>query len=143
MLVAERSVAALMQWSNWRRRHQAWARYSHYRTRAGGGVDRPAALAECAEQAQQEPDTPEVWRRLESLLSIGKRSGRPYSQARRLVLEAMVDVMQTDYGWQALPSHFPRWNTVDAHYRQWRKASIWDKRWVNPAQSCSHTELQL
>jgi hypothetical protein len=142
-LAVERSAAALVQWSNWRRTHQGWARYYHYRKRAGGGVDRQAAMAEYEEQAQQVPDTQEVWRQLEPLLSGGKRSGRPYSQERRLVLEAIVHVMQTDCGWQALPSQFPRWKTVYAQYRQWRKAGIWDKIWVKPAQSYSQDELQL
>ncbi len=142
-MAVERSAAALVHWSNWRRWHQAWARYYHYRKRAGGLVDRQAAVAECEEQAQQVPDTQEVWRRLEPLLSTGKRRGRPYSQERRLVLEAIVHVLQTDCGWQALPSQFPRWKTVYAQYRQWRKAGIWDKIWVKPPQRYSHDELQL
>jgi transposase len=105
--------------------------------------ERQAAVAECEEEEQQVPDTQEVWRRLSPLLSSAKRSGRPYSQERRLVLEAIVQVMQTDCGWQALPSHFPPWKTVYAQYRQWRKAGIWDKIWVKPTQRCSKNELQL
>lgn len=100
-------------------------------------------MAECVQEEQQVPDMQEVWRRLEPLLSTGKRSGRPYSQERRLVLEAIVHVMQTDCGWQALPSQFPHWKTVYAQYRQWRKAGIWDKIWVKSAQRCSQDELQL
>lgn len=100
-------------------------------------------VAECEEEEQQLPDIQEVWRRLSPLLSSAKRSGRPYSQERRLVLEAIVHVMQTDCGWQALPSHFPHWKTVYAQYRQWRKVGIWDKIWVKPAQGCSNDELQL
>lgn len=90
-------------------------------------VERVAAVVECEEQEQQLPNTQELWRRLEALLISGKRSGRPYSQERRVVLEAIVHVMQTDCGWQALPSQFPNWKTVYAQYRQWRKAGIWDK----------------
>jgi hypothetical protein len=142
-LAVERSAAALLQWSRWRRWHQAWARWYHYRKRAGSLGDGQAAVAECEEEKQQLPDTQEVWKRLESLLSSAKRSGRPYSQERRLVLEAIVHVMQTDCGWQALPSHFPHWKTVYAQYRQWRKVGIWDKIWVKPAQHCSNNELQL
>jgi hypothetical protein len=142
-LAVERSAAALLQWSNWRRWHQAWARWYHYRKRAGSLGDGQAAVAECEEEKQQLPDTQEVWKRLEPLLSSAKRSGRPYSQERRLVLEAIVHVMQTDCGWQALPSQFPHWKTVYAQYRQWRKVGIWDKIWVKPAQRCSKNELQL
>ena len=106
-------------------------------------VERQVALAECQEQAQNVPDTQELWRRLEPLLSTGARSGRPYSQERWLVLEAIVHVMQSDCGWQALPLHFPPWKTVYAQYRQWRKAGIWDKIWVKPAQCCANNERQL
>jgi hypothetical protein len=141
-LAVERSAAALLRWSNWRRRHQGWARRHHYRKRAGGEVERQAAVAECVQEDPQVPDIQELWRRLEPLLSTGKRSGRPYSQERLLVLKAIVHVMQTDCGWQALPSHFPHGKTVYAH-RQWRKAGIWDKIWVKSAQRCSHNELQL
>jgi Putative transposase of IS4/5 family (DUF4096) len=142
-LAVERSAAVLVQWSNWRRWHQGWARWHHYRKRAGGGVERQTAVAEYVQEEQQMPDLQEVWRRLEPLLPTGKRSGRPYSQERRLVLEAIVHVMQTDCGWQALPSQFPHWKTVYAQYRQWCKAGIWGKIWVEPAQHCSHDELQL
>jgi putative transposase len=100
-------------------------------------------VEECEEQAQHVPESEEVWRRLDALLSAAKRSGRPYSMERRQVLEAIVHVMQTDCGWQALPSEYPHWKTVYAQYRQWRKQGIWEKIWAEPAQLFSHDELQL
>lgn len=81
--------------------------------------------------------------RLEPLLPAATRSGRPYSQERRLVLDAIVHVMQSDCGWQALPSHFPHWKTVYAQYRQWRKQGTWQKIWAPSTQPLSNDELQL
>jgi putative transposase of IS4/5 family DUF4096 len=133
----------LLEWSWWRRRHQWWARWYHYRKRARDWDAGEVQEQECQEQEQQEPELEEVWRRLEPLLSAAKRSGRPYTQERRLVLEAIVEVMQTDCGWQALPSHFPSWKTVYAQYSRWRKQGIWQKIWPESAQSFSYDELQL
>jgi transposase len=82
------------------------------------------------EQAQHVPEREELWKRLEPLLPTGKRSGRGYSHDRRVVLEAIVHVMQSDCGWQALPSRFPSWKTVHAQYRQWRTQGIWQKIWA-------------
>jgi len=143
VLAVERSAALLLQWSSWRRWHQAGARWYHSRKRAVAEVESVAALAEKEQQEQQVPETQELWRRLEALLSTGKRSGRPYSHERLVVLEAIVHVMQTDCGWQALPSRFPRWKTVYAQYRQWRKQGIWEKIWAKSSQCFSTDELQL
>jgi hypothetical protein len=130
VLACERSAALLLQWSWWRRSHQWWARWYHYRKRAGAGVESPAAMEQGKEQAQHVPEREELWKRLEPLLPTGKRSGRGYSHDRRVVLEAIVHVMQSDCGWQALPSRFPSWKTVHAQYRQWRRQGIWQKIWA-------------
>ena len=70
-----------------------------------------------------------VWSRLEPLLPPAHRVGHPYDYARRLVLEAIVYVMQTDCGWRNLPSRFPPWQTVYSQLSQWRKTGIWDTIW--------------
>src|SRR5262249_31802114 len=95
VLAAERSVAALLRWSGWRRWHQAWARYYHYRARAGSGAGQ---LVEQTEQTEAEQPTnviEMVWHRLEPLLPSQRRVGRPYDYSRRLVFDAIVHVMQT------------------------------------------------
>lgn len=70
-----------------------------------------------------------VWSRLEGLLPPVQRVGRPYAYDRRLVLEAIVHVMQTECGWRSLPSHFPPWQTVYAQLSQWKKTGIWSRIW--------------
>ena len=129
----------MLKWSWWRRWHQAWARYYHYRRRGKleqGRTDEQIELA-----AGDRMDV--VWRRLEPLLPDAYRVGRPYDYERRLVLEAIVYVMQTECGWRNLPSRFPPWQTVYAQLTQWRKKGIWDKIWSELDQLHPTSELQL
>jgi Putative transposase of IS4/5 family (DUF4096) len=143
LLVAERSVAAILRWSWWRRWHQAWARYYHYRARAGRGSGQLTSQTPQTEADQPTSVTEVVWRRLEPLLPPQRRVGHPYDHARRLVLDAIVHVMQTDCGWRHLPSHFPPWQTVYTQLVQWRKTGIWDKIWSGLDQPRPTDELQL
>ena len=90
------------------------------------------------------PDVTEVvWSRLEVLLPSGKRVGRPYGHDRRVVLNAIVYLMQTDCGWQHLPESFPPWQTVYAQLTQWRKTGIWDTIWSGLDRPLPTEELQL
>src|SRR5262249_15600646 len=113
VLVVERSAEAILRWSWWRRWHQAWARYYHYRRRQSGATERETPEVEARQAHAQQIDVTEVvWSRLEGRLPSAHRVGHPYDYSRRLVLEAIVHVKQTDCGWRNLPSHFPPWQTV-------------------------------
>ena len=70
-----------------------------------------------------------VWRRLEGLLPPANRPGRPYTYGRRVILEAIIYVMQTECGWRGLPAEFPPWQTVYAQLCRWKEIGIWDKIW--------------
>ena len=128
-----------MHWSNWRRWHQAWARYYHYRRREKLEQGHTHEQIEVA--ASDRTDV--VWQRLEPLLPDAHRVGRPYDYSRRLVFEAIVYVQQTDCGWRNLPSRFPPWQTVYAQLTQWRKQGIWDKIWSGFELPRPMKELQL
>jgi hypothetical protein len=125
----------VLHWSNWRRWHQAWARYYHYQRHQRREVERPAPQATAVESAvvssgvEQHQRTAIVWQRLCALLPPSDRLGRPYEHARRVVFDAIVYVMQTNCGWRNLPSDFPPWQTVYSQLRHWRKSGIWDKIW--------------
>jgi putative transposase len=71
-----------------------------------------------------------VWRRLEAVLPSTGRVGRPYTNDRRTVLEAIVSVMQTGCGWRGLPDQFPPWQTVSAQLSRWKETGIWDQIWT-------------
>jgi transposase len=139
VLALERSAAALLRWSNWRRWHQAWAGYWHNRRRGNG----EQASNDKQSAASTTDSTDVVWQRLEPLLPDAHRVGRPYEYDRRLVLEAIVYVMQSGCGWRALPSSFPPWQTVYEQLRQWRKSGIWDTIWSGLDQPHLTDELQL
>ncbi len=117
---------AVLAWSRWRRWHQAWARYYHYRRRGGSA----AVPRDCPAVAEPVEVLDVVWRRLEALLPPAGRGGRPYTYDRRTVLEAIVYVMQTGCGWRELPDQFPPWQTVYAQLRRWKETGIWDHIWT-------------
>jgi transposase len=145
VLAVERRAAAVLAWSWWRRWHQAWARYYHYRRRQDGAAACHKSLDEVpqGQQAAKMPVLDVVWQRLEPLLPRARRVGHPYDHSRRLVLEAIVHVMETDCGWRNLPSHFPPWQTVYTQLTQWRQTGIWDTIWAGLAQPYPTGELQL
>jgi len=105
------------------------------------------AIAKHSEEERTKEEQPleveEAWKRLEAWLGRKRRSGRGYSHERRAMFDAIVYVMQTDCGWQRLPSQYPPWKAVYAQYSDWRKAGIWDAIWAEPAQHFSNEELQL
>ncbi len=72
-----------------------------------------------------------VWRRLEVVLPPAKRHGRPDAHDRRVVLNAIVYVLQTGCAWHTLPSHVPPWQTVYAQFDRWRKTGSWDRMWLD------------
>lgn len=151
-MAVERGAAHVLRWSCWRRWHQAWARFYHYRHQerklseaAPEGVQGASEPA-VDEQQPGEPPPDEVeivWKRLEPLLAPEKRTGRPYGHPRRLVLEAIVHLMRTNCGWGNLPSQFPPWQTVYSQYTQWRKTGIWDIIWEGLEQPKPLPRLQL
>ncbi len=71
-----------------------------------------------------------VWKRLEALLPPAKRTGRPYVYDRRVVLNAIIYVMQTSCGWRGLPARFPPWQTVYAQFCRRQEKGIWDRIWM-------------
>lgn len=135
----EQQVARVLAWSHWRRWHQAWARYYHYRRRAGlepqATTDGPVATSQGLLEV--------VWGRLAAVLPPGKRTGRPYAHDRRVVLEAIVYVMETGCPWHTLPRTFPPWQTVYAQFDRWRKTGVWDTIWSAHEQANVSDQLQL
>lgn len=136
--MVERSAAAILRWSWWRRWHQAWARFYHYRRReeqqqgecGSGAREARASGTNGAGDAPSTSDVVEVvWQRVQALLPSGKRPGRPYTHDRRLIVEAIVHQRQTGCAWNALPSDFPPYQTVHTQLRSWQKSGLWSKVW--------------
>ena len=141
-MVVERSAAAILHWSWWRRWHQAWARYYHYRRRE---QDRrpetsPGASEAVAREAVEEDGAldlvEELWQRLQELLPTFPRRGRPCTYDRRVIVEAIVHQRQSGCAWNALPSDFPPYQTVHTQLRNWQKTGVWAKVWEGLEQPC-------
>lgn len=145
VLLVERTTEHIFHWSWWRRRHQAQARFHHYRRRAKQQLapaplpQQEPAAAEPAVCSKPRDVVEEVWRRLEPRLPTGKRRGRPWTHDRRVIVEAMVHQKQTGCAWNALPKHFPPYQTVHSQLRIWQKAGLWDIAWSGLEQPCSAT----
>jgi Putative transposase of IS4/5 family (DUF4096) len=138
VLIVERSVDTILDWSLWRRWHQAWARYYHYRRReqhtpsersAGASASAASSALGTGEEHGAIDLVEEIWQRLQPLLPTGKRCGRPYSHDRRIIVEAIVYQRRTGCAWNELPSHFPPYQTVHDQLRNWQKSGIWAKVW--------------
>ncbi|NTU80638.1 MAG: transposase [Chloroflexales bacterium] len=146
----ERTTASILQWSRWRRRHQAQAKFHHYRRRVREGPC-PARVRQQQESSVPEPADAskpgklahEVWQRLAPLLPSGKRPGRPWTHDRREIVEAIVHQKQTGCAWNALPPHFPPYETVRSQLRRWQQAGLWEIAWNGLEQACSTAQLQL
>jgi hypothetical protein len=92
----EQSAAMVLHWSSWLCWHQAWARYYHYQRHQRRDAERPAPQGAVVQRtvvssgAEPQANTELIWQRLEPLLPPRVRLRRPYTHARRLILNAIV-----------------------------------------------------
>ena len=147
VLAVERSAMVILRWSSWRRWHQAWARYYHYRRhekqrRVPGCL--PGASEALTQGTLDEPEAIDlvevVWQRLQPLLPSGKRRGRPYTYDRRRIVEAIVHQRRTGCAWNELPSDFPPYQTVHTQLRNWQKSGLWEIAWSEELEQACSTE---
>jgi transposase len=81
-----------------------------------------------------------VWQRLQLLLPTVARRGRPYTHDRHLIVEAIVHQRRTGCAWNALPSHFPPYQTVHTQLRNWQKSGLWDIAWSEELEQACPTD---
>lgn len=116
-----------LQWSRFRRRHQAVAKRGHAARRAhrsSGDGDGPPVQTLPAGRFEL---TEERWQRLCPLLPPQRPpTGRPNID-HRTVLGGILWVMRTGAAWHDLPDRFGPWQTVHSRYRRWRHAGIWQR----------------
>jgi Putative transposase of IS4/5 family (DUF4096) len=127
----QESATQYLDWSWWRRQHQAQAAKHHARRRARRAVVETAVAAPVPPIVRERPSYAStlatLWERLVPLLP--RPRGRQPKVGRRVVLDAILYVLQTDCGWVNLPSAFPSWQLVHAQYQRWCRAGIWDRIW--------------
>jgi transposase len=55
---------------------------------------------------------------------MGGRGGRPEGYCHRVMIDAMLYVVDNGIKWRAMPTDFPVWDAVYRFYRRWREAGL-------------------
>lgn len=133
VLAVKRGAELVLEWSRWRRWHQAWAQYHHYKRRSMRDPSvlvqsspGPVARLGCSAGEVGEVDD-ECWERLEPVVPHPKPGGMQKGYTRRQFVEAYAYVLKHGCGWRELPTMFPPWHTVYERVRKWREAEVLDK----------------
>jgi Putative transposase of IS4/5 family (DUF4096) len=121
-----------LDWSRWRRRHQAAAAQSHVARRARGR-DQPRPSTASAPTPPPATATTDVdltaaeWEAVLPLLPPQRPPvGRP-PQPHRTVLSGIVWVVRNHASWRAMPPECGKWETVYKRYRLWRASGLWQR----------------
>lgn len=112
-------------WSRFRRTHQAQAARCHRLRRA-----RQAPFPQ--EEREVEPIrlvgiaaiTDDIWEKIRSLLPRYVSSARRLADPR-LILEAIVWVINTGSSWREIPERFGSWSSVAERYYRWCREGKW------------------
>jgi hypothetical protein len=121
--------AFLLDWSRFRRAHQAGAQRCHIARRAR---ERPAmhhtALPALALVGVPQAGLTEAeWERVRPLLppqqpAVGRRR-----HDHRTVLGGILWVLRSAAPWREMPAHFGKWNTAYVRYRLWQEQGLWQR----------------
>src|SRR5215203_6125059 len=114
-----------LQWSVWRRAHQAIAARCHAQRRAQGR-ERPTV------RPAPEPPTPgpaeltdAEWERVRPLLPPQRPpTGRPRHD-HRTILSGILWVLRTRSSWRDMPLELGTWETAYRRRRLWQDAGLW------------------
>ena len=114
-----------LQWSRWRRAHQAVAARSRALRRAKVR-DRPLVRLVPEPPASGPAElTDAEWERVRSLLPPQRPpTGRPRHD-HRTILSGILRVLRTRSSWRDLPLEFGKWETAYKRYRLWRDTGLW------------------
>ena len=115
-----------LQWSLWRRAHQAVAARCHALRR--DRRDRPCVtLAGAASTPTPAELTDVAWELVRPLLPPQRPpTGRPRHDHRTL-LSGILWVVRTRSSWRDVPLKFGKWETAYQRYRLWRRTGLWQR----------------
>ena len=120
--------AFLLDWSRFRRAHQAVAQRCHVARRRREHASSPAAV--CPAPSAEVPTTgltEAEWERVRALLppqqpAVGRRR-----HDHRTVLSGILWVFRSAAPWREMPVQFGKWNTAYVRYRLWREQGLWQR----------------
>jgi hypothetical protein len=116
-----------LQWSLFRRRHQAGAQRCHSAQRAARRrLEHDGSLIGVLDSGAVEL-TDERWSRVAALLTAPARKPGRQPKDHRLMLAGILWVMRTGLRWEDLPAEFGLWSAVYTRYRRWRDSGLWQQ----------------
>ena len=69
--------------------------------------------------------TDEQWARLEPLLPVPTRSGRPSAWTKRQLIDGIRWRVRVGAPWRDVPDCYGSWRAVYALFRRWQRAGAW------------------
>ena len=116
-----------LEWSLWRRAHQAVAARCHALRRARG-QDRPVVRLAPVPAASGTAELTDVeWERVRPLLPPQRPpTGRPRHD-HRTILSGILWVVRTHASWRDMPLEFGKWETAYKRYRLWNDTGLWQR----------------
>jgi hypothetical protein len=122
-----------LEWSDWRRTHQAEAARCHAARRlpgvAGGRLAKaPSRQAVLPPLPVERTLSDATWERIRPLLPPQKPStGRPRHD-HRMVLSGILAVVGTGgMSWREMPAEYGKWETAYKRYRLWCDEGRWSR----------------
>ena len=116
-----------LEWSLWRRAHQAVAARCHALRRARGR-DRPLVRLAPVPSAPGTAELTDVeWERVRPLLPPQRPpTGRPRHD-HRAILNGILWVLRMRSSWRDMPLEFGKWETAYKRYRLWQDTGLWQR----------------
>ncbi|MER5604287.1 IS5 family transposase [Streptomyces sp. NPDC002265] len=71
--------------------------------------------------------TSEQWARLEPLLPVGKKPGRPPVWSKRQLINGIRWRTRTGAPWRDVPARYGEWETVYDLFRRWQRDGTWSR----------------
>jgi hypothetical protein len=116
-----------LQWSVWRRAHQAIAARCHAQRRARGWDQPLITLAPVPSASGPAELTEAEWERVRPFLPPQRSpTGRPRHDHRTL-LSGILWVVRTHSSWRDLPREFGNWEAAYKRYRLWCDIGLWQR----------------
>lgn len=69
--------------------------------------------------------TDEQWAKLEPLLPVGIKSGRPPKRSKRQLIDGIRWRVRTGAHWREVPERYGPWETVYGLFRRWQRDGTW------------------
>ena len=71
--------------------------------------------------------TDEQWARLEPLLPVAKKSGRPSKWTKRQLIDGIRWRVRVGAPWRDVPDCYGSWQAVYSLFRRWQRAGVWQQ----------------